>query len=160
MTIWSEEIFKIIDKKLKDVRDKELNFFRIDEFKRNIKRVNNFSETCSICHKEKEHITRIVEKIDTAINIPGKERKEYDRFISRLSRHMQKSHGFYPPYYFSYVYALLGFILGAIAGYILMKIVSYYKWEMFGIGISVGLIASYIIGYIKDKKVRNEKKLM
>jgi len=160
MKSWSSEIHNTIDSKLESSRDKDILFFRINEFKRNISRVDEFSASCPTCKKEMINISEVVQKIDEAVNTPGKTRREYDRLISRLSKHMQKEHGFYAPYYHSYVYALFGIIGGFILGSILYLILPQYQLEMFVIGISVGLIVSYILGSTKDKKVRSEKKLM
>ena len=157
---WEKELNKIIDTKLESTRDKEIRFFRIDEFKRNIERVGSFSESCTHCQQQKTVIVEVVEKIEEAIHIPGNTRREYDRLIARLSKHIQKEHGFYPPYYFSYLYSFFGIAIGLIIGYILMKIKPELWIEMLSIGFVAGLIPSYIWGSIKDKKIRSEKRLM
>jgi hypothetical protein len=157
---WSEEIHQKIDSKLESARDKDILFFRIKEFKRNIERVDEFSVSCPECKRKMIDIAEVVEEIDVAVDVPGRKRLEYDRLISRLSRHMQKEHGFYAPYHYSYLYALYGVIAGTVLGLFLLWLQPNYKLEMFGIGISVGLIATYIIGSTKDKKIRNDQKLM
>jgi hypothetical protein len=157
---WSEEIHQKIDSKLESARDKDILFFRIKEFKRNIERVDEFSVSCPECKRKMIDIAEVVEEIDVAVDVPGRKRREYDRLISRLSRHMQKEHGFYAPYHYSYLYALYGVIAGTVLGLFLLWLQPNYKLEMFGIGISVGLISTYIIGSTKDKKIRNDQKLM
>ena len=99
MNSWSEELHSTIDTKLEGVNDKDRRFFRIDEFKRNVSRVGSFSSTCPICKKEQQNVRAAVETIDEAINNVGKKRREYDKLITRLSKHMQKEHNFYAPYY-------------------------------------------------------------
>lgn len=160
MENWATKITKTIDTNLEGTREKEIIFFRIKEFKRNIIRIGSFSKSCSICLKEKIPVTEIINNIDEAINVPGKTRREYDRLISRLSKHMQKEHGFYAPYYFSYYYSFFGIIFGLIIGYVLMKINPEPWIEMLSIGFSVGLIPGYVWGFIKDKKIRSENRLM
>ena len=157
---WGKGVVAKVDAKLADTRDKEIRFFRIDEFKRNIGRVNDFSSNCGLCHKLKLDIAEVAETIDEAIDVPGVKRREYDRLISRLSIHMRKEHGFYPPFYFSYIYALYGLLGGTSLGYLFWLIIPAYRFEMMGIGISAGLIISYILGNIKDRKIRNTKKIM
>jgi len=160
MENWATEITDKIDIKLKGTRDKEIRFYRIDEFKRNIARVDSFSKSCPFCQQQKIYIAEVVDKIDEAVNVPGKTRREYDRLISHLSKHIQKEHGFYAPYYFSYLYSFFGIIAGLILGYALMKITPEYSVEMLSIGFIIGLLPSYVWGFVKDKKVRSEKKLM
>ena len=157
---WATEITNLIDEKLKSSREKDLRFFRIDEFKRNIIRIDTYSTSCPFCQKQKIDVSEISNKIYEAINVPGKTRREYDRLISRLSKHMQKEHEFYPPYYFSYLFSFFGIVLGLIVGYILMKVFPPYWIEMLSIGFMVGLIPGYTWGFIKDKKIRSAKRLM
>ena len=157
---WSEELHNKIDEQLSGCRDKDLRFFRIDEFKRNISRVDDFSGNCPECQKVRVNITEAVDTIGKAVNHVGKQRRNYDRLISRLSKHMQKKHGFYAPYYFTYLISFFGVIGGSVLGYLLMQLNADIKLELFLIGISIGLLPTYIWGYLKDKKIRKEKRLM
>ncbi|MCY1721532.1 hypothetical protein OU798_14345 [Prolixibacteraceae bacterium Z1-6] len=160
METWSKELNTQIDAKLEGVNDKDLRFYRIEEFKRNITRINSFSNSCPGCKKEMQPIRETVEDIDQAINDVGRKRKDYDQLISQLSKHMQKEHGFYAPYYFTYMYSFFGIVAGAILGYILMNIDPDVKLELFCSGFAIGILPPYIIGYLKDKKIRSAKKLM
>ncbi len=160
MENWATKITDTIDKKLEGLRDKEIIFFRIGEFKRNINRVDYFSKSCQFCQKEKISISEISDKIDEALNIPGKTRREYDRLISHLSKHMQKEHNFYTPYYYSYIYSFFGIVVGLIIGYALVQFNAAIWVEMLSIGFAIGLLPAYVLGHIKDKKVRSEKRLM
>ena len=160
MNNWAETIINTIDSKLAGTKQKELRFYRIDEFKRNIQRTDSFSSNCPYCNKRKTDITDQVQKIDEAIHVPGKTRRDYDRLISQLSTHMQKEHGFYTPYYFAYLYSFFGMVVGLVLGYLLLKLFPSYDWAMLSLGFSVSLIASYIWGSVKDRKIRSTKKLM
>ena len=157
---WSDEIKTQINTKLEGVKEKDLRFFRIEEFKRNISRIDEFSNTCPNCNKEKVNISSAVLSIDEAVNVPGKQRREYDRLISKLSKHMQKEHKFYPPYYFTYLISFVGIIGGSILGYFLMQLNAEMKLELFSIGFASGLLPTYVWGHLKDKKIRKEKRLM
>lgn len=160
MKSWSEEINTQVDNKLEGINNKDFRFFRIAEFKRNISRIDTFSSTCPSCKTELQDISEVVESIDVAINNIGKKRKAYDKLISRMAKHIQKEHGFYPPYYFTYYFSFFGLLAGAILGYFLMQINTELKLELFCLGIAIGLLPTYILGYVKDKKIRSEKKLM
>lgn len=160
MKSWSAKISAEIDRKLADTRDKDKLFFRVNEFKRNIARVDAFSAACPHCKSEIPAIETAVEQIDVAVETPGRERREYDRLISRLARHMQKEHGFYAPFHFSYVYALYGLLAGLALSLLLYLLFPHYWLEMFAVGLSSGIVVSYVFGSLKDKKVRAEKKLM
>lgn len=157
---WATKTKQTIDDKLKGTKDKEIRFYRVDELKRNIERVDSFSKSCPFCQKQKIDITAIVENIDEAIHVPGQTRRDYDRLISRLSMHMQKTHGFFTPFHFVYLYSFFGMVAGLVLGYLLLRLFPAYDWTMLAIGFSIGLVTGYIWGNIKDNKIRANKKLM
>ena len=157
---WAEETNQKIDSSLKDVKDKDIRFFRIDEFKRNIIRTGNFSSKCGYCQKQKIDINESVANIFEAIQEPGKSRRAYDRLISRLSIHMRKEHGYYPPFYFSYLLAFFGLLAGLLSGFILSLLFPGLKEVMYSIAFVVFIVTSYIFGSIKDRKIRTKNRIM
>lgn len=160
MEDWATQKIEAVDEKLKDARQSDLRFFRVDEFKRNVERVGKYSGKCPVCTKEQIPINGIVDKIDRAIGTPGKERREYDRLISRLSGHMQKEHGYYTPNYFTYRFSFYGMLLGTLAGFLVMLIDQNNNMAFLSAGFSLGLLIGYLYGNGKDRKVREKKKLM
>ncbi len=160
MENWSKNVSSTIDSKLEGIREKEIRFYRIDELKRNIARIDSFSDSCPYCKDQKVLISEVVEKIDEAVNVPGKTRREYDRLISRIAKHIQKEHGFYTPFYFSYLFSFFGIVIGLIIGYFLIQLQPALWIEMLSLGFIIGLVPSYVFGLIKDKKIRAEKRLM
>jgi hypothetical protein len=157
---WAEEVNLKIDKSLESAKDKDIRFYRIDEFKRNIERVHEFSTQCSFCQKQKISINDAAKTIQEAVEVPGKIRREYDRLISRLSVHMRKEHGFYPPFYFSYLYAFFGFLGGLIFGFLLSLIFPRLKEVMYSASLVVFIVGTYIIGSVKDGRIRTQKRIM
>lgn len=160
MENWAEEIILQIDTELANTREKDIRFFRIDEFKRNVKRVHEFSSNCPFCAQQRIYISEAANTINEAVEVPGDKRREYDRLISRLSKHMQKEHGFFPPYYYSYIYAFFGLIAGFLAGFILSQFFPEEQETMYGIGFTIFIVASYIIGGQRDSKNRTRNRLM
>lgn len=160
MELWSENIIAQLDEKTGKIKQRDIRFYRIGELKRNIKRVGEFSQNCPYCEKEKINIAEAVSKIDEAINVPGKQRRNYDRLISRLASHIQKNHGFYAPYYFTYLFSFFAMVAGLLAGYLLMRLFPAHNWAMLSAGFVAGLITGYFWGSAKDGKIRSSKKLM
>ena len=140
MENWATETIEQINNKLEGEKEKEIRFYRVDELKRNIQRVHDFSKKCPRCQQEKITIKEVADTIDEAIKVPGKSRREYDRIIDRLSKHIRKEHGFYPPYYFAYYYSFIGIALGLILGFVLYKILPELWMEMLSAGFSSGSI--------------------
>jgi len=160
MEKWGEKTIIKIDTSLEKTREKDKRFFRIDEFKRNVSRVDEFTANCPDCNKLKIDIGESVQKIKEAVEVPGNSRRQFDRLISRLSNHMRKEHGFYPPYYFSYVYAFFGILAGSSIGIMLFLIFPVQREILLASAISLGVIVSYILGTRKDNIIRKEKRLM
>lgn len=160
MGLWAEKIISKIDGDLEKSREKDIRFFRIDEFKRNISRVDDFSATCPFCLKQKVDIAEITAKIEEAIEVPGYSRRNYDRLISRLAKHMQHEHGFYAPFYHSYLYSFIGILVGSVIGFFLYKLFSEHGPALFSVCFVAGLITAYFAGAKKDNRVRTAKKIM
>ena len=157
---WAEEINSQIDINLEKTREKDLRFFRVDEFKRNIQRVDEFSKSCPFCFNQRIDILETVETIYEAIEVPGSSRRGYDRLIGRLSKHMRKEHGFFAPYYFSYIYSFIGILSGLIVGFLLYELFPENGEALFSASFVVGIITAYFAGIRKDNKIRSSNKLM
>ncbi len=160
MESWGKQTVSQIDEKLKNTQQRDIRYFRIEEFKRNVFRVDEFSTNCPVCRKQKIDVNGVVANIDEAINTPGARRREYDRLISRLASHMQKEHGFYAPFYFTYLFSFFGMAAGIVIGSLLLKIFPAEGWALLTLGFVAGLTAGYVWGGIKDGKIRSSKKLM
>ncbi|TNF42204.1 MAG: hypothetical protein EP310_06240 [Bacteroidetes bacterium] len=157
---WAEQIISEIDVKLEKSKEKDIRFFRVEEFKRNITRVDDFSNSCPFCQKNKIDIAEAAGTIHEAIEVPGNSRRNYDRLISRLARHMQSEHGFYAPYHFSYLYAFVGILVGSVIGFVLYKIFPAQGSALFSFSFVIGIITAYFAGSRKDNQVRTAKKIM
>ncbi|PIF03148.1 MAG: hypothetical protein CR987_00690 [Draconibacterium sp.] len=160
MENWTEKNIATIEEKLKDASTRDKRFFRIDELKRNVERVGQFSDSCGSCNKLKNNIEEVVKIIDIAVEQPGKNRRNFDKTINQLSKHMQKQHHFYAPYYFTYLFSFWGIIIGSLIGGIPLLFVANDKLLILSIGFSLGMIVGYFIGNSKDSKIRKENRLL
>jgi hypothetical protein len=160
MEDWTTNIVLQVDENLKDVKQSDLRFFRVDEFKRNVRRTDENSHTCPVCNREKINISSVGAKINEAIRVPGKSRREYDRLINRISAHMQKEHGYYTPYHFKYHYSFYGLVAGIAAGLLFMYLAGSENYAIFSVSVSLGLLVGYLRGGTKDQKIRQKKMLM
>lgn len=150
----------LIDDKLKEAKEKDKRFFRVEEFKRNVKRVDSFASSCPFCSRHKTDIREVVDEIDVAIDQPGRKRRKYDKLIGNLATHMQKEHHFYTPLHFTYSYTFYGIMAGVAAGIILSVIMQSYSWPFLSISMVLGMIWGYLKGGRKDSKIRSTNKLM
>lgn len=160
MDNWTVLIHQEINQKLEGTREKDLRFFRIDELQRNIERVGKFSGSCAECKRMKSEIESNIPHIREAVEVPGNYRRDLDRLISRLARHIMKAHQFYPPWYHNYLFSFYGMVAGSMAGALIMYFVPGQKWEILAAGFSIGLIIGQLIGGKKDREIRSNQKLM
>lgn len=160
MDNWDEKILAAMKESLAGTREKDLRFFRIEELQRNISRVAGYSHQCAGCTHLKPEIAVALKHVNEAVNVPGQYRRELDRVISRLARHMMTNHAFYPPFHFNYLYSFYGIVAGSLAGLLIAVLLPGKPWEIGAAGFVFGLIAGQITGGRKDRKVRSENKLM
>jgi hypothetical protein len=160
MEKWEDSVLKSMNESLTGTREKDLRFFRIEELQRNISRAGEFSAHCAHCRHFKSEIQTTIAHVSEAVNVPGQYRKELDRLISRLSRHMMKSHGFFPPYHYTYLYSFYGMLAGALLGFMALVVTPGSRWELMIAGVTALLIAGQVMGAKKDRAVRSAMKLM
>lgn len=160
MNDWGKATIQKLDEQVANLPEKDLRFYRIDEYKRNIQRVADFASGCRDCAQHKKQIESTLSQLHEAIHTPGKARQQYDRHISSLSRHMQKVHGFYPPYYFTYLFSFYGTAAGIGLGYLFTLINETHRFELFTLGFLLLFMPLYLIGSRKDSKIRRNQRLM
>jgi len=161
MEKWNQKIAEQLKQELKDVKDRDLRFFRIAEYLRMVKRVDDFSDECKQCKQFQSEIERETKTIRLAVTETGKERRNYDRHIDQLARHMKKEHGFYPPYYYTYSLSFFYTLIAAVIGLLISLLFpSIDRWFFVIPAIIFGLMAGQLIGNWKDSRVRSDNKLL
>lgn len=161
MQNWAENVLKEMEQRLSGTREKDMRFFRIDELRRNIKRIDNYTPDCDICRNLKNETEIVLAHVNEAVNVPGSHRRELDRLMARLARHMMKVHSFYPPYYFNYLYTTYGLFAGLVVAMLVFFLFLFKYSELIAaIFFVAGLLIGQILGGKKDRRIRSDQKLM
>lgn len=160
MQNWAENVLKEMEQRLSGTREKDMRFFRIDELRRNIKRIDNYTPDCDICRNLKNETEIVLAHVNEAVNVPGSHRRELDRLMARLARHMMKTHRYYPPYYFNYLYSFYGIAAGSLLGLLVTLVIPSKPWELLAAGFVFGIIIGQFFGGKKDRIVRRNDRLM
>lgn len=161
MKNWTEEILGQMHTQLEGTSEKDLRFYRIAEFERMIRRTNEFAPACRECSQSKAEIEKVVALIGESIHQPGKQRRNYDQLIDRLAVHQRKAHGFYPPYYFTYLYSFFGILAGCVLGVLVGLLFSDQPMSYFVLtGFITGLLIVRYPGSRKDQHIRDQNKLL
>jgi hypothetical protein len=160
MQNWADNILADMEQRLSGSREKDLRFFRIDELRRNIRRMDEFAPKCDFCRHLKDETEIALVHVNEAVNVPGQHRRELDRVVARLSRHMMNVHHFYPPWHFNYLYSFYGIVAGSLFGFFLVMAIPSKPWELLAAGFVIGIIAGQFLGGKKDRKIRGDERLM
>ncbi|PTN08378.1 hypothetical protein [Mangrovibacterium marinum] len=151
---------KIVDQ-LKGSNVKDLRFFRIEEYLRNAERTDAQASSCRACYALRNEIEQTADQVAKAVQQPGAERRRIDSLQSRLSDHLRKEHGFYPPSYHTYlqsVYWTVGFM--ALAFLLTVLFPEVEKAVFYSPAFAIGVITGQVIGGKKDRKVRDSNKIL
>lgn len=158
---WLRDVKLIFQQQIEAIREKDQRFFRLEEFWRNICRVDQFASNCPECNRFKPVIREQITELHAAISSPGKARRRYDTLTTELNKHMREVHHFFPPYYFTYRYSFFGMLGGAIPGFIIDLLVKPNAPYVTTIALLVlGLIIGQVKGGKEDSKIRIEKRLL
>ncbi|MGE0020972.1 MAG: hypothetical protein AB7S72_14965 [Draconibacterium sp.] len=160
MKKWHEEIIAEIDIQIEKSKEKDIRFFRVEEFSRNVVRVDEFSANCDFCKNQKNIIEEVLPELQEAVEIPGQSRRKFDRLSGDIATHMRKKHGFYPPYFHLYIYLFAGISAGLLVGLMLFLLITPKNENFIYAGFMVGILSGYFSGNIKDRKVREAKKIL
>ena len=161
MSSWYVNLEDNLVQQLKDVKPRDLRFFRVEEFLRNASRADQFAGSCRECQSFRHEIDKQKDSVARAINIPGSERRNFDRLQSGLSKHMRKKHGFYPPFYHSYLYSTsLAGILVIIALLLSRLFPDTEIFVFLAPAFALGIVVGQVVGGRKDKQVRDNNKLL
>jgi len=161
MSDWYNQYEKNIFSSLKNEKNRDIRFFRIEEMLRMAERTDKYSPSCKKCQSFKNRLNECSISIKKAVRYPGKERKELDLLQTEMSTHMRNVHGFYPPYYFSYLYSAIGILVFmAIAIIVYLIFPSFSIWNILSISFAAGVIAGQIAGNKKDNRIKKEGKIL
>ncbi|RKD92740.1 hypothetical protein [Mangrovibacterium diazotrophicum] len=161
MENWYPGFEKKVVGQLQGAKERDLRFFRVEEYLRNAERIDGFAPKCRECYSYRNEMEKMADDVVTAVQTPGKERRELDRIQSGVNDHMRKAHGFYPPYYHTYTqsaYWTLGFMLAAFM--LTFAFPSIEKVVFYSPAFAIGVVTGQIIGGRKDRKIRDSEKIL
>jgi len=154
---YEEKVFNL----LKNEKNRDIRFFRIEEMLRMAERADKYSLTCKECLSLKNRLDQGEASLKKAVQYPGEERKKLDNLQTEMASHMKKIHGFYPPYYFSYLYSTIGILLFMVIAFIFyLFFPSFSLWNILSVAFSAGVIIGQITGHKKDNHIKREGKML
>ncbi len=159
MENWYSNYEKDVVHQLEGIKRRDLRFFRIEELLRMAELADKFASSCRECRSFCHQMEKDKESVGKAIREPGPERRELDRIQSQMSDHMRKSHGFYPPFYFTYLHSFIWTaLLGALAYVTSLFFPNSDLWNFIAPAFAAGVIIGQVTGSRKDRRIRDSKK--
>ena len=161
MENWYPEFEKRLVEQLKGTKESDLRFFRIEEYFRNAERVDQHAADCHECYSFRQQMDQSRDLVARAVQHPGQERRRLDDMQAKINEHMRKSHGFYPPYYHTYMQSIYWTIgLMAVACLLTFVFPDMEKAVFYSPAFAVGVVTGQIIGGKKDRKIRETNKIL
>ena len=148
---WYNRIAKIVQDLKDKLSGRDYKKFKLDLILRIAKRLAEFSMECGECQFYQGELTQI---IDNAINLPQatrEERKRHFRKTRIVLKHLKKVHRLVEANENTGIYSGIGVGLGAAIGSLIDNV---------GAGMSIGAILGMLIGKARDKKAKEEKRVI
>jgi len=150
--IWIERISKEIDEQIDlfiSVRD--YRFYQIEKLKRIAKLLGN-QKNCLDCKYFRTELEAIVADLDRLINKSGVNRREYEKRVEKLIKHLKDQHQVYQAHHFTYTYSAIYTLVGAAFGLLISYGLFYdFNLTIFFLSSGVGMFAGNVLGSKKDK---------
>lgn len=156
---WVDKLSKEIDDQIDlciSVRD--YRFYQIEKLKRIAKHINN-QKNCLECKSAKKELEDIVHDLDRLINKSGVNRREYEKRVEKLIKHLKEQHNVFQAYHFTYNYSAIFTLGGAGIGFLLSYgVFASFIPSVFFMLAGIGMFIGNILGSRKDKSCAREGK--
>lgn len=149
---WIDEISKRIDDQMDlYISIKDYRFYQIEKLKR-IAKLLHKQKNCLDCKYLRKELESIVDDLDRLINKSGVNRREYEKRVEKLIKHLKVEHQVYQAYHFTYTYSAIFTLIGIGFG-ILLSFGMYESFHpgSFFLAAGLGMISGNVLGSRKDK---------
>lgn len=159
-SLWYKKIRITVEEEGEKLYKKDFKFYQVDLFLKFAKKIDVLNAECDECNTIKSDIEQVAENLSHYLKGDIASRKEYERILNRISKHLKKTHGIFPAQFYLYNFSFIGIISGLALGSLSYFIAKEYLTLGLLSGFTLGLIAGRIIGKIKDKKLAREGKVL
>ena len=154
-----EDLSKQLDTIKEKYNEKDIKKYRLNLLERIIKRLTVFSSECVECEKFKEKIAGLVKESENIAAASGKKRKDYFKDINLIVGHLQKKHSLVAEGYYIAIFLSVGMSIGVAFGLLLGTSLD-NPGAGLPIGIGAGLSIGIGIGAARDKKAKDDGKVI
>ena len=160
---WLDNINTNIDNQIDNhISVKDYRFYQIEKLKRIAALLDKDKNiNCLDCKHGKIELEKIVDELDRLINKSGVNRREYEKRVEKLIKHLKDEHQIYQAHHFTYTYSGIYTLVGVVFGLLLSYGIFYaFNPRIFFMCAGVGMVAGNVLGSKKDKhQARTGKQL-
>jgi len=158
-TLWYKKLEIKVLEEIEKLYKNDFKFYQVETFLKAAKKTDGFSEQCSTCKIHKKSSEKIADNLENYLKGDFKLRKDYEKQLDKITKHLKKEHKIYPEQYFISLYSLFGVLGGFGAGALIayLTIPGFINQSML-FGFVGGLIIGRILGKKKEKisKINNK----
>jgi glutaredoxin-related protein len=137
---------QIEDQSLNKIKAKDVRFYNLGSFITIAQRIDQFSHTCSDCEKFKDQISEMAQNLEVYINTSMAKRKEFEKKRDIFTEHLKKKHHLVKKNLYAPTYGFVGLLLGALAGYLLALILSFFTTDLPHDFMRISVLIGWAIG--------------
>lgn len=153
-----DEKLKKIDELTTDFSLSKYNFLKISTLIKLIEDTHKHAENCEQCRENEAILENLIDHIpqlnDNTYRIP------YEKAFNKIRVHFHKNHGYISPYHFSARYSIWGILIAALFLTLFAILFERPHADLILVGIVFGLAVGYVLGSLKERKYRNQKKIV
>ncbi len=160
-SLWYKKIEKKIIEENEKLYKNDFKFYQVESFLKIAKKVDQFAPICENCNESKTISEELTENLFDYLKGDVNSRRNYEKKLDTMNKHLRKEHSIYPKQYFISLYSLIGVVGGLLSGALIayMTIPGFMKQSLL-FGFVAGLFVGRIWGKIKDKKIQKEGKVL
>lgn len=135
------------------------NLLKISYLVRLIQDSEKYAVECNECKENGKILNSLIDEIPFLDDIVHRE--PYEKKFNSIRKHFHRSHGYIPLYYFISRWSLFGLAFGVVISLSISFFTNIvFLFDSFYIGLSVGLVAGYFWGSVKELRYRKAKKII
>ena len=148
---WLNNTLESIAAQKQVLSKKDVKKYKVDYLARVAKRISDLSKECGECQKFQGDISKLAHDLGGLIQSSKEEKKNYDRKVKEITRHLQKKHKLYPEGTFVGFGIALGPAIGVAIGSGMGNV---------GAGIGIGVGIGLVIGSALEANAKKEGKII
>lgn len=156
----AKEVIQLLNTKLENVPKAQVRSMGLEVLPRLIDVLHQRRPACSDCKKLHDEGIRHIDQIGALFGDDLAVQKKFESWVDRSQRHLKEYHGMVAKGRTSSVYVVSGIVGGMVIGALSMYMISAEN-SIGGavLGFVCGMLIGWIVGKMKESKLRKEQKL-